>query len=156
MNAHPVTFAILTQESPRSLCLMFSEPVCKIARQNLNEHGIYTAVDDPEDGHIVDSILELHGIERVEVTPHSVYITKALLVGWNDLLNSILLLVQTRLETRMGTDVRLTFIRPKLLETVVDGINDQYHCWLLHGCGEEPKQQNVPSTPDLPKKPRLQ
>ena len=112
MSAHPVSFAILIQEHPRTLCFTFSEPICRIQRQNLNEHGVYTAVDDPEEGHIVDSILELSGIERVEITPHSIFITKALLVGWNDLLDSILLLVHARLETRLRGPIQLSFIKP--------------------------------------------
>lgn len=158
MNAHPVSFAILIQEHPRTLCFTFSEPICKIRRQNLNEQGVYIAVDDPEEGHIVDSILELPGIERVEITPHSVFVTKALLVGWNELLDSILLLVQTRLETRLGGSIQLSFIKPTLLETVVEGIEEQYRCWLMNGCGQEPKKPKTTtdSVVAFPKKEWLQ
>jgi hypothetical protein len=138
---------------------MFSDPVCRITRQQLTKEGVYIAVDEPEGGHIVDSLLELHGIERVEVTPHSIYITKALLVGWNDLLNSILLLVKTRLEERLGNEVRLSFIKPNLLETVTDGVHEQFKCWVMNGCAQEPPQKKKPGPLTLvsqQKKPRIQ
>lgn len=144
MTDHIVSFCILPQDHPRNIGIMFGESITDLTRRkNSNEEE--QVVIETETSTILDDLMRIPGIEKVEVSAHSIFITRALLVDWNDLMNSILATAAATLSRRVGNDVLLRFVAPENLEKWVVGINEQKKCWLMRGTDSsgEPVTANI-------------
>ena len=103
--------------------------------------GVLVAEDNSVYLDLVTNICNISGIERVETTPHSLFVTRALLCDWTLILDQVLDCARMALEQEHPgyENVEFVFITPEALSAWNNDCHTQYACWAAHGCGVIPQ-----------------
>ena len=140
MEKLTVSYCMMSDSSnPRITVVMFGHRIQPLKSFSVSEEGLAIMQQSDRWEALMSDLISIDGIERLEVTPNSVFVTRALLASWTELLTELLAAcamgIKRMANPKKPTDVEIIwqYVNDSALNHWLEGVEQQQNCWVDFG-----------------------
>lgn len=140
MEKLTVTYCMMSDSTnPRLTVVMFGHRIQPLKSFSVSEEGLAVMQHSDRWEALMSDLIIIDGIERLEVMPNSIFVTRALLANWTEVLTELLeacaMGIARMVNPKKPEDIEVNwhYINESALHHWLDGVEKQQDCWVSYG-----------------------